>query len=113
MTPIPSLAAPYEKLRLAVRQWLLGRRYFMALRAMEFAAKHHTGVRLDGAPEFSHQVWQASYLATIEANLLDPEACFATTFLHDVSRIIPSRFATSTRCSARRSLRASMPSRRS
>jgi (p)ppGpp synthase/HD superfamily hydrolase len=76
--------ASFEKLSLMVRYWLLGRNYTQALRAMEFAASHHTGVRLDGAPEFSHQVWQVAYARTIEPMLMYPEETLCVIFLHDV-----------------------------
>jgi (p)ppGpp synthase/HD superfamily hydrolase len=74
----------FEKLRLTVRYWLLGRNYTLALRAMEFAARYHTGVRKDGSPEFSHQVWQVAYARTFVDLLLYPEETLATIFLHDV-----------------------------
>lgn len=84
-----SETAAYEKLRLAVRYWLLGRRYTLALRAMEYAAGFHTGTRKDGAPEFSHQVWQVAYLRTMEPMLLHPEETIATVFLHDLVEDYP------------------------
>lgn len=44
-----------QKRLVSLRYWLIGRRYFTALEAMEFAAAHHTGFRKDGkTPEF-HQ----------------------------------------------------------
>lgn len=81
--PANDSTATYEKLRLTVRYWLLGRRYNVALRAMEFAAKHHVGLRKDGSPEFSHQVWQVSYARTVADLLSYPEETIATIFLHD------------------------------
>jgi len=92
MPDLPAAAATtpqYEKLRLAVRYWLLGRGYTTALQAMEFAAGHHTGTRKDGSPEFSHQVWQVAYLRTLEPMLLHPESTIATVFLHDVIEDYP------------------------
>lgn len=74
----------YDKMRVALRYWLLGKGYVRALKAMEFAAARHTGVRKDGTPEFSHQVWQAQYLRTIAQGLTHPEETFCTVFLHDV-----------------------------
>lgn len=76
--------ASYEKLRVSMRYWLLGRGYHKALRAMEFAARYHTGTRKDGTPEFSHQIWQAQYLRTISSSLIHPQACLTVCFLHDV-----------------------------
>ena len=68
-----------------LRYWLLGRGYHVALAALEFAAKFHTGTRKDGhTPEFDHQVTIALYIRTI-ADLLDyPEETLAAVFLHDV-----------------------------
>ncbi|MCA8879432.1 MAG: HD domain-containing protein [Rhodobacteraceae bacterium] len=80
---------PYEKLRIAVRYWMLGRNYHVALRAMEFGQDWHRGRRRDDNPEFSHQVWQASYIRTLEAHLLHPEETLAAAFLHDVVEDYP------------------------
>lgn len=90
--PLPQAAASvagYEKLRLTVRYWLLGRGYTTALKAMEFAARYHTGQRKDGSPEFSHQVWQVAYARTLESMLLYPEETLATIFLHDTVEDYP------------------------
>ena len=80
---------PFEKMRVALRYWLIGKGYFKALKAMEFAAAYHTGVRKDGTPEFSHQIWQAQYLRTIAGGLLFPEETFCTIFLHDTPEDYP------------------------
>lgn len=85
--------ASYEKLRVSIRYWMLGRNYFQACEAMEFAAAWHTGTRKDGSPEFSHQVWQAHYLRSIATSLIDPEACLTVCFLHDVVEDHPVRLA--------------------
>lgn len=85
-TPDPSVlayGASYEKMAVSLRYWLLGRRFFQALDAMELGASLHTGTRKDGTPEFSHQIWQAQYLRTLESGLLHPEDSFITVFLHD------------------------------
>lgn len=83
LTPDTSVVA-YQKLRLTVRYWLLGRGYTLALKAMEFAADHHTGLRKDGSPEFSHQIWQVAYARTLSDLMAHPEETIATIFLHDV-----------------------------
>ena len=88
-TPAVPHAADYEKMRLTVRYWLLGRGYVRALEAMEFAAGWHTGTRKDGAPEFSHQVWQVAYIRTLDPMLLHAEETIATIFLHDVVEDYP------------------------
>jgi hypothetical protein len=63
----------YEKMKIALRAFLQGRKYYKALRAMDFAENLHTGVRKDGAPEFSHQVSQALYAITMIDLLMFPE----------------------------------------
>lgn len=74
----------YSKQKIALRYWLLGRGYHMAIRAMEFAGKHHTGLRKDGVtPEFSHQIAIAHYVRTLP-DLRNPETTLAIVFLHDV-----------------------------
>lgn len=74
----------FDKIRLASRYWLYGREYHTAVKAMEFAYKHHRGTRKDGVtPEFHHQLSIFSYIRTLP-NLKYPEETFAVTFLHDV-----------------------------
>lgn len=74
----------FKKKALTLRQYLHGAGYFNALRAMEFAAKHHTGTRKDGeTPEFDHQISIALYALTL-SNLRYREETIATIFLHDV-----------------------------
>jgi len=73
----------YEKIRSALRYWLYGKEYYLAVKAMEFAAKHHSGLRKDGiTPEFYHQLSIAGYVRTL--NLLYPEETMAVAFLHDI-----------------------------
>ena len=74
----------FSKIKLATRYWLYGKDYYTAVKAMEYAAKHHTGMRKDGVtPEFHHQLSIASYIRTLP-NLLFPERALAVAFLHDV-----------------------------
>ena len=74
-----------EKLAISLRYYLLGCKYFQALKAMEFAAKFHTGTRKDGkTPEFSHQMLIVQYLRTLAPGILEPEETFSSGFLHDV-----------------------------
>jgi len=73
----------YNKIKTAIRYWMHGRDYHLALKAMEFGLKHHTGFRKDGiTPEFQHQVSQANFARTL--NLMYPNETLATIFLHDV-----------------------------
>jgi (p)ppGpp synthase/HD superfamily hydrolase len=75
----------YEKIRAAIRYWMLGRKFFTALKAMDFAMAHHVGVRKDNVtPEFQHQVSQANFARTLIDSFLYPEETLATIFLHDV-----------------------------
>jgi len=74
----------YAKMKISIRAWMEGRGFHTAIKAMNFAEKHHTGTRKDGQPEFSHQVSQACYARTMEKNMLHPEAVLAVVFLHDV-----------------------------
>lgn len=73
-----------DTLRIAIKYWLHGKGYSNAVKAMEFAADYHKGLRKDGeTPEFHHQVCIASYIRTLPL-LLHPEETLATAFLHDV-----------------------------
>lgn len=75
----------FKKTATALRYWLLGRKYHMALKAMEFGAIYHTGVRKDGVtPEYAHQITQVNYLRTLEPWFIYPEEVLAIAFLHDV-----------------------------
>jgi len=74
----------YTKMKISIRSWMEGRGFHVAIAAMNFAEKHHTGIRKDGQPEFSHQVSQACYARTMERYMLHPEAVLAVIFLHDV-----------------------------
>lgn len=75
----------FEKTKLALRYWLLGREYYTALKALEFASKYHTGKRRDGTtPEFHHQISIASYIRTLPY-IINMENTIAAALLHDVS----------------------------
>nr|WP_250808250.1 hypothetical protein [Neorhizobium tomejilense] len=75
----------FGKQVLLMRTFLQTKEYFMALEAMEFALRYHTGKRKDGiSPEFSHQMFIALYVLTISPLLLYPEETLAVIFLHDV-----------------------------
>lgn len=74
----------YDKLRTSLRYWMQGREMHTALKAMQFGLEKHTGVRKNGHPEFSHQVFQAQFARTLIDSLLHPEEVLATIFLHDI-----------------------------
>ena len=84
MTNNTEILAKHKKLRAAIRYYLHGRDFNVALKAMNFAEDYHDGTRKDGiTPEFDHQVRIAHYVRTLP-NLLYPEETIATVFLHDV-----------------------------
>ena len=75
----------YSKLKSAMRYWLLGREWHIALKAMEIGLDHHRGLRKDSVtPEFAHQIEQAHFARSLSAGLLFPEETITTIFLHDV-----------------------------
>ncbi|MEM7344134.1 MAG: HD domain-containing protein [Chloroflexota bacterium] len=68
-----------------MRYWLLGRSYYVALDALEYASHLHTGKRKDGkTEEYFHQLSIGRYVKSICASLEYPEETLATVFLHDV-----------------------------
>ena len=74
----------YEKMRIALRYWLIGKGYYKAAEAMAFAEKYHNGKRKDGAHEFSHQVSQANLARTLIHHFNFKEEVFIVIFLHDI-----------------------------
>ena len=74
----------YEKQKIALRYWLLGKGYHKAVEAMAFAEKFHNGKRKDGEHEFSHQVSQASLARTLVNHFNLKEEVFIVVFLHDI-----------------------------
>ncbi|WP_315921154.1 HD domain-containing protein [Mesorhizobium sp. SP-1A] len=75
----------YKKQISTMRSWLDGKGYHLALKAFEFAQKHHKGTRKDGvSPEFSHQMFIANYAMSILPGLMFKEETLAAIFLHDV-----------------------------
>lgn len=75
----------FNKSKVAMRYWLLGRNYLTSLKAMEFGLRSHTGKRKDNiTPEFQHQLSIANYAKAFEPCLLFPQETLAAIFLHDV-----------------------------
>lgn len=69
---------------IAIRHTLLGKGWYNALAAMEFAIGFHQGTRKDKVtPEFFHQIEIAGFLLTLSDGLLFPEETIAVAFLHD------------------------------
>lgn len=80
-----SPTASHIKERIALRSWLLGREWYSAVEAFEYAEGHHNGIRKDGVtPEFSHQVSIALHCTTLVPHLLHPQATIICALLHDV-----------------------------
>lgn len=81
----------FDKQFHALRYMLLGRRYFTALEALEFAKEIHRGKRKDGiTPELDHPITVTLFLATLEPSLLHPETTLAASILHDVVEDSPT-----------------------
>ncbi len=74
----------YEKMKIALRYWLIGKGYYKAAEAMAFAEKYHNGERKDGSHEFSHQVSQANLARTLVHHFNFKEEVFIVIFLHDI-----------------------------
>ncbi len=75
----------FEKDLAFLRSWLLGKEWWIAHDALEFARRKHTGLRKDGVtPEFHHQVQIALNTRTLVPHLLHAEKTIAACFLHDV-----------------------------
>lgn len=73
----------YEKLKLSLRYYLLGKGWYVAVDALEYGESIHTGLRKDGVThEFEHQVRIAHYLRTLDC--MSPEETIAVALLHDV-----------------------------
>ena len=74
----------YDKLKLSMRYWLIGKEYWTALKAFEFGLTQHTGTRKDGVtPEFAHQIFQMQYARTLVSSFMYPEETLAVIALHD------------------------------
>ncbi len=68
-----------------LRSWILGKEWWTAHKALEFAREKHSGMRKDGVtPEFHHQVQIALSARTLLPFTLHPEDTLVACFLHDV-----------------------------
>lgn len=73
-----------KKVRIALRNFLIGKGFHMASRAFNYAEKLHTGTRKDGVtPSFHHQISIANYLMTLPLDDKAMETVAALAFLHD------------------------------
>lgn len=67
-----------------LRAWILGKEYYKAVEALEWAGRYHTGMRKDGeTPEFHHQISIAHYVRTLP-NLRNQQSALIVTMLHDL-----------------------------
>ena len=74
----------YDKYFISLKYYLLGRKYFTALKALDFAKKYHKGMRKDGVtPEFQHQIEIALFISTLK-DVQDEELTITCALLHDV-----------------------------
>ena len=70
---------------LTMRAYLMGARWFLASRALEFARERTTGFRKDGVtPAFLHPLSVGRFVRDLTGNLLYPEETLAAAFLHDL-----------------------------
>jgi len=77
---LTKFALHYERFK----SWMLGKEFFKAVEALEYAAKYHTGMRKDGVtPEFHHQISIGHYVRTLP-NLRNQELALISAILHDV-----------------------------
>lgn len=78
------LGGPQKRL-IALRYWLSGKGFHLALDALHFASLYHTGTRKDGlTPELDHQVSIALYARTLPVPDEDVEKLIVVILLHDV-----------------------------
>lgn len=74
----------YQKQHAALRGFLIGRKYFRAMKAFNFAAEHHTGTRRNGDPEFSHQLGVVKLLRVLPDVSEIEEELIVCGILHDI-----------------------------
>jgi (p)ppGpp synthase/HD superfamily hydrolase len=74
----------YSKLDLALKYYLTGAKYTIALKAYHFAKRYHCCTRKDGkTPEFQHQLEIALFITTLKDVENEEEALFYA-IMHDV-----------------------------
>jgi (p)ppGpp synthase/HD superfamily hydrolase len=82
---IDAAAFKFQKDLAFLRSWMLGKEWWLACRALEFALSHHTGLRKDAiTPEAHHQVQIALNARTLLPHLLEPETTLVVIFTHDL-----------------------------
>jgi (p)ppGpp synthase/HD superfamily hydrolase len=74
----------YERLSIALKYYLIGKGYNLALAALQFAKQKHDGLRKDGVtPEVQHQIEIALYLTTLKG-IREEENTIVVALLHDI-----------------------------
>jgi len=74
----------YERLSIALKYYLIGKGYNLALEALQFAKQKHDGLRKDGVtPEVQHQIEIALYLTTLKG-IREEENTLIVALLHDI-----------------------------
>jgi (p)ppGpp synthase/HD superfamily hydrolase len=74
----------FNKIYVALRYYLLGKNFHLALHALAFAKQYHTGVRKDKvSPELQHQIEIAQFITTLK-DLKDEHVTLVVALLHDV-----------------------------
>lgn len=82
---VPAQIGGPQKRLIALRYWLIGKGFHLALDALNFASLYHTGVRKDGiTPELDHQVSIALYARTLPISEQEIEKLIVVILLHDV-----------------------------
>jgi hypothetical protein len=85
MGTVIDLGYDYEKLTSSLRGFYDGQQYYGAEIVLDHARSHHSGVRKDGRPEFSHQIMQATSLRHMrDAGVMYPEATHIVVLAHDL-----------------------------
>lgn len=79
-----------DKTAISLKYWLLGKNYYLAAKALEFAKSYHTGMRKDNVtPEILHPITVTNFCRTLHDGLLLPEETLAASLLHDVVEDYP------------------------
>lgn len=74
----------YQKLHIALQNYLYGAKYYRALKAFDLAKRFHTGVRKDKVtPEFQHQIEIALFITTLK-DVSNEEDAIIVALLHDL-----------------------------
>lgn len=73
----------FNKQLIALRFTLIGKGFFKAVEALEFAKLYHVGKRKGGGPEFQHQVEIALYILTLNIPNEVLEKLLIVAILHD------------------------------